>query len=98
MDGQKVSQEWKENFRMPQDSFEELCIKLKPYIQKKKGFRDPISVAKQVATTLYYLADKGKMRKVANSFSIGKSTLSKINKRVFFLLIFLTFSFKASFH
>ena len=96
MDGQKVSEEWKENFRMPQGSFEKLCTKLKPY--KKKGFRDPISVEKQVATTLYYLADKGKMRKVANSFSTGKSTLSKIIKRVFFLLISLTFSFKASFH
>ena len=41
---------------------------------------------KQVAVALYYFADKGRMPKVANSFGIGKLTISKIIKRVLFLL------------
>ena len=80
---QKVSEEWKENFRMSQESFEKLCTELRPYIQKNKTrFRDPITVEKQVAATLYYLADEGRMWKVANSFGIGKSKVSKIIRRV----------------
>ena len=35
---QKVSEEWKENFRMSQESFEKLWTGLKPYIQKNKTF------------------------------------------------------------
>ena len=31
-----------------------------------------------MSATLYYFADEGRMRKVANSFGIGKSTVSKI--------------------
>ena len=34
----------------------------------------PLSLEKQVAVTLYYLADERRMRKVANAFGIGKST------------------------
>ena len=71
---------------MPRESFEKLCPKLRRYIQKSKGFRDPISVEKQVAAALYYLADEGRMRKVANSFGIEKWTISKIIRRVLFLL------------
>ena len=39
-------------------------------------------VEKQVAVTLYYLADEGRMRKVANAFDIGKSTFLKVVRRV----------------
>ena len=35
-----------------------------------------------MAATLYYLADESRMRKVANSFGIGKSTVSEIIRRV----------------
>ena len=84
--GQKGSEECKENFRMPQESFEKLYTKLRPYIPKNKGFRDPISVEKQVVAVLHYLADEGRTRKVANSFGIGKSTILKIIRRVLFLL------------
>ena len=71
---------------MPQESFEKLCTKLRPYIQKNKGFQDPIFVEKQATAALYYLADEGRMRKVANSFGIVKPTISKIIMRVLFLL------------
>ena len=81
--GQKVSEEWKENFHTSQESFEKLCTELRPYSQKNKTrFWDPISVEKQVAATLYYLADEGRLRNVTNSFGIGKSTVFKIIRRV----------------
>ena len=83
--GQKVSEEWKENFHIPQENFEKLCTKRRPYIQKNKGFQDPISVEKQVAAA-YYLADGCRMRKVANSCGIEKSTISKIIRRPLLLL------------
>ena len=44
---QKVSENWKENVCIPQKSFEKLRMKLRPYIQKNKGFRNPIYVEKQ---------------------------------------------------
>ena len=56
---------------MPEESFEKLFPKLRPYIQKNKGFRDSISAEKQVAAALYYPADEGRMRKVANSFLVS---------------------------
>ena len=68
------------------ESFEKLYTKLRPYIQENKGFQDPISVAKQLTAALYYLADESRMRKVANSFGIEKWTISKIIRRVLFLL------------
>ena len=72
---------------MPQEIFEKLCIKLRPSIQKNKGFRDPVSVEKQVVAALYYLADEGRIQKVANSFGIEKWTISKIIKSVFFFAL-----------
>ena len=40
----------------------------------------PLSLEKQVAVTLYYLADERLMRKVANAFGIGKSIVLKVVK------------------
>ena len=78
-----IDEEWKENFRMTKESFFALCDELRPFIMKNTTqFRKPVSVEKQVAVTLYYLADEGRMRKIANSFGIGKSTVSEIIRRV----------------
>ena len=71
---------------MLQQMFEKLCIKLRPSIQENKRFRDRVSLEKQVAAALYYLADEGRVRKVANFFGIEKWTISKIIRRVLFLL------------
>ena len=60
-----VSQEWKVNFL-------KLCDELCPYIQKKStNMRSSISVEKQVAVTLYYLSDEGRLCKSANAIGIG---------------------------
>ena len=42
----------------------------------------PLSLEKQVAVTLYYLADERLMRKVANAFGIGKSIVLKVVRGV----------------
>ena len=38
----------------------------------------PLSLEKPVAVTLYYLVDERRMRKLANAFGIGKSTVLKV--------------------
>ena len=44
--------------------------------------RKPISVECQVAVTLYYLSDEGRLRKTANAFGISRSSVSLIVRRV----------------
>ena len=74
---------WKDNFKTSKESFYILCDKLRPYIMKNATqMRKPIDVEKQVAVTLYYLADQGRMRKTANAFGIAKCAVSKIIYRV----------------
>ena len=58
---------WKENFRMDKDNFYKLCGELRPFIERKvTNMRLPVSVETQVALTLYYLSDEGRLRKTAN--------------------------------
>ena len=72
-----VAKEWKENFRMGKNNFFKLCDELNPFLEKKStSMRHSISVEKQVTVTLYYLADEGRLRKGANAFGIGRSTVS----------------------
>ena len=44
--------------------------------------RQCIDVEKQVALTLYYLADEGRMRKTANAFGVSRSSVSIVVRRV----------------
>ena len=54
-----------------------LCHELRPFLEKQTTvMRSPFSVERQVGCTLYYLQDEGRLRKVANSFGMGKSTTS----------------------
>ena len=79
MNENMIPEEWKENFRMSELSFYILCGQLRPYIEKQTTrFCKQLSVEEQVASTLYYLSDEGRLRKVANAFGIGKSTASRI--------------------
>ena len=64
-----------------------LCEELRPYLTKQTTkLRKPVSVETQVAATLYYLADEDRMRKVSNSFGLGKATVSKVIHRVTFVI------------
>ena len=54
-----------------------LSDELKLFLQKEStAMRDALSVETKVAATLYYLADEGRFRKVADAFRIGKSSVS----------------------
>ena len=48
------------------------------------NMRVPTSVEKQVAMTLFYLADEGRLRKVANAFGVSRSTVSLVTRRACF--------------
>ena len=83
MAGIVIPDEWKENFRMSKQSFDKLCSELHPYIEKREtNMRSPVSVEKQVALTLYYLSDEGRLRKVANAFGLSRACVSIIIRRV----------------
>ena len=78
-----IAKEWIENFRMSRDSFYALCDELRPFlIRSRTNMREPLSVEKQLAVTLYYLCDEGRYRKVANSFGISRATVSIVVRRV----------------
>ena len=60
-----------------------ICNELRPCMQKTAArFRDPVSGKTSHPATLYYLADEGRMLKVSSVFDIGKSTMSKVIRRV----------------
>ena len=81
--GVVVAEEWKENFRMSKPTFDKLCGELKPLLEKQATcMRSPVSVEKQVAIALYYLADEGHLRKVANAFGVSRASVSIIVRRV----------------
>eukprot|EP00794_Sanderia_malayensis_P015583 gene15583-17157_t len=66
-----VPEEWREHFRISKKSFMELSNQLRPFLLKQvTNMRRPISLEMQLAVTLYYLSDEGRMRKVANAFGI----------------------------
>ena len=48
--GQKFSKEWKENFCMPKKSYEKLCTKLRPYIQKNEWSQRYIALQMKVSS------------------------------------------------
>ena len=62
---------------MSKETFMKLCDELRPFLEKQTtAMRNSISVERQLASTLYYLQDEGRLRKVANSFGMGRSTPS----------------------
>ena len=63
---------------MSEASFYMLCEELRPYLTKQTTkLRKHVSIETQVAVTLYYLADEGRMRKVSNSFGLGRKLFQK---------------------
>ncbi|PFX23059.1 hypothetical protein AWC38_SpisGene12392 [Stylophora pistillata] len=68
---------------MSRDSLYNLAEELRPYIQgKATNMRSPVGVVKQVACTLYYLSDEGRLRKTANAFGLSLQVVSKIVQKV----------------
>ena len=78
-----MKEEWRANFRMSTETFQVHCAELYSYIFKNDNrLRNAVPADKKVAATLYCLSDKDRMRKVANAFGIGKSTVTVIIRRV----------------
>jgi hypothetical protein len=72
-----LPEEWKENFRLQKHNFERLYVELEPFIAREQtNMRTSISVECQIAVTLYYLSDEGRLRKTANAFGISRSSVS----------------------
>ena len=67
---------------MGKDNFYKLCGELRPFIQRKvTNIRLPVPVETQLALTLYYLPDEGRLRKTANAFGLSRSCVSVIVTR-----------------
>ena len=80
---QVTPQDWHKNFRMSKESFLDLCQQLEEHLTKcNTRFWKAVSVEEKVALTLYYLSDEGRLRKTANAFGLGKSTVFTIIRRV----------------
>ena len=63
-------QEWK-NFHMSRESFYIVAFMLRSYIKRQDTkFRLAVPVDKQLALTLYYLSNEGRLRKTANAFGL----------------------------
>ena len=83
INGTMIEEEWRENFRMSKTSLLKLAEELRPYIEGKETImRSPVDVVKQVALTLYYLSDEGRLRKTANAFGVSRQVTSKIIRKV----------------
>ena len=78
-----VTEEGRENFRMSRRNLLKLSKLLRPHIEgKTTRMRCPVDVTKKVACTLYYLSDKGRLRKTANAFGFSCQVVSKIIREV----------------
>ena len=83
LNGVVLEEEWKENFRMSRINFYNLAGLLRPYIEQKVTvMREPVSVETQLAVTLYYLSDEGRLRKAANAFGLSRPCCSIVVRRV----------------
>ena len=70
---------WWENLRMSKDTFNYLCRELRPHISKKHThMREPVSVERRVAITLWKLATNIEYRSISQLFGLGRSTVCTI--------------------
>ena len=76
-------EDWIENFRVTRETFLFICNKLREKLQPEEivienlKSREPVSVEKKVAMTLYFLSSCIEYRVVGNAFGVAKSTVCK---------------------
>lgn len=81
-------QDWLNNFRVSQDTFKYLCLKLKPFICKANTtMRDAIATEKRVGITLWFLATGCDYRTIGHLFGVAKSTVCMITKEVCYHIV-----------
>lgn len=74
--------DWLENFRVSKETYLDICdrlrIELEPaQLDPNLQPREPVSVEKKVALTLYFLSSCSEYRTIGNLFGIHKSTVAK---------------------
>ena len=70
---------WLNNLRMTRNTFKYLCREVGPFISKKTTqMREPISVERRVAVTIWRLATNVEYRTLAELFGLGHSTVGVI--------------------
>lgn len=70
---------WKENLRVNKATFDFLCGELRQYISKQEThLRQPVSVEKRIAVTLWKLATNVEYRTIGALFGIGRSTVGNV--------------------
>lgn len=77
--------DWLATFRMSEETFIELCDIIRSELEPKPLFlisRQPLSVEKQVAITLYKLASCAEYRVIGDVMGVHKSTVRKCLFRV----------------
>ena len=75
--------DWMENFRMGRHTFMYVCNQLRPYIKRKSTIlREPISVEKRVAVTIWRLATNVEYRTIGHLFGISRASVCCIVQEV----------------
>ena len=75
-------------FTLKKQSVHRLCQTVHPHLVKKTTrFRIPVSVDTQITIFLYYISDKEKYRKVANTFGRLRSTISITVRKVAWVIV-----------
>ena len=66
---------WKRNFHVSRTTFQFLCLKLKPFLQRSSIVRTALSVEIKVATTVWRLGTNIEYRSLSHLFGVGLSTV-----------------------
>ena len=77
--GTFTDRDWMENFRVSRSTFQMLCTRLRPSIQRHDTqLRRSICVEHRVAITLWCLATCGEYRTIAHLFGVARCTVCVI--------------------
>ena len=71
--------DWRDNFRVSKQTFNYLCHRLQPLIEKQNtNMRRPVSVERRVAISLWILATPSEYRMVSHLFGLARCTVCVI--------------------
>ena len=77
-----VTEDWRENFRISWSNVWKLSKLLQPHIESKTTrMRCLVDITKKVAWTLYYLSNRGCLRKTTNAFGLSHQVSSFQNHK-----------------
>ena len=78
-----TEQDWLDNFRMSQSTFNYVCDELRSTIEKQDTImRKAVSTEKRVAIALWFLATGADYRTIGHLFNVSKSTVCVVTKEV----------------